>query len=132
MANAGSVQASVGIAPPGSRLALTYLRNGREASTTLTVEERAPSDVVIGRDAVIAHGATLRADADGEVQVAAVEAGSTAAHAGLTAGDRLTAVDGGAVSTLAQAGSALNAGGLNLEVMRGDDRQEIVLRPRGT
>lgn len=132
VANAGSVQATVGIAAPGSQLALTYLRDGREASTTLTVEDGPIPAVVIGREAVIAHGATLRASADGEVQVVAVEAGSTAAQAGLAAGDRLTSVDGRAAATLAEATSALSAGGLTLEVKRGDDRQEIVLRPRGT
>lgn len=130
VANAGSVQASVGIAAPGSRLTLAYLRDGRERTAALVVEDGEAPAVVVGKNAVVAHGATLRADGDGEVQVASVEAGSAAAHAGLVAGDRIVSIDGQAAGALSEAAAALTAGGRALQVRRGDERMDITLAPR--
>ncbi|QBX37183.1 PDZ domain-containing protein [Brevundimonas sp. S30B] len=130
VANAGSVQASVGIAAPGSRLTLAYLRDGRERTAALVVEDGEAPAVVVGKNAVVAHGATLRADGDGEVQVASVEAGSAAAHAGLVAGDRIVLIDGQAAGALSEAAAALTAGARALQVRRGDERMDITLAPR--
>ena len=108
VANAGSVNATVGIAAPGSSLNVVYLRAGHEATTALTVATPVESAVQIGADRVLAYGATLR-DVDGEVQVAAVEGGSPAAQGELIAGDIITSVGGIAVSDARAAGEALRA-----------------------
>ena len=90
VSNAGSVQATIGIAPPGTRLEMVYLREGHEASTALTVEEPKAQRVVVGTSVVQAFGAQFRDARPSEragAQVASVEGGSPAAQADLRAGD---------------------------------------------
>ena len=136
VANAGSVQATIGIAPPGTRLTMVYLRDGREHTTALTVERLETARVVTGPMTVEAFGAQYRAitaaDGLGErtgVLVAAVEAGSNAAQRKLQAGDVVTGVGETAVSDLAGLSAALAAhpGATPLKVVRGDDTLEITL-----
>lgn len=129
VANAGSVLATIGVAAPGTTLTVAYTRDGRPMTARLVVEDGAAPEVAVGADVVVAHGATLRSDGDGDVQVAAVQAGSAAAHAGLQAGDRLRRIEGRAAGTLAEAGAALQAGGRTLQVQRGEETLEIVLAP---
>lgn len=128
VANAGSVNATVGIAAPGSNLNVVYLRDGREATTTLSVETPSSSAVQVGETRVLAYGATLRA-LDGGVQVAAVEGGTPAAQGELIAGDLITSIAGQPVSDLASAGRALSAasGALQVEVMRDGEPQTVTL-----
>ncbi|KAK0341907.1 hypothetical protein LTR94_024479 [Friedmanniomyces endolithicus] len=128
VANAGSVNATVGIAAPGSNLNVVYLRDGREATTTLSVETPSSSAVQVGETRVLAYGATLRA-LDGGVQVAAVEGGTPAAQGELIAGDLITSIAGQPVSDLASAGRALSAasGALQVEVMRDGEPQTATL-----
>ena len=108
VANAGSVQASVGVAAPGSSLRIVYLRDGHEASTTLAVEAGDPPRVIVGRDVVRALGAQF-GDGEGGVTVLTVEGGSPAATARLKAGDTVTAVAGRAVADRAALAAALEA-----------------------
>jgi S1-C subfamily serine protease len=115
VANAGSINATVGIAAPGSALNVVYLRDGREATTSLPVETLTEAPVVVGQAGVRAYGAALR-DADGGAQVAAVEAGSPAAQAELAAGDIINAVAGTAVADARAAGAALQAASGSVEV----------------
>ena len=115
VANAGSINATVGIAAPGSSLNVVYLRDGREATTSLPVETLTEAPVVVGQAGVRAYGAALR-DADGGAQVAAVEAGSPAAQAELAAGDIITAVAGTAAADARTAGAALQAASGSVEV----------------
>jgi serine protease DegQ len=61
VANAGSVQATVGIAPPGTRLSIVYLRDNHEHTTSLTVAVPEPVRVAVGKSAVEAFGAQFRA-----------------------------------------------------------------------
>lgn len=130
VANAGSINATVGIAAPDSSLNLVYLRGGHEATTALRVETPEAAPVVVGADRVLAYGAALR-DADGGAQVMTVEAGSPAAQAELTAGDQITAVDGAAVTSARAAGDAMQAAGATIEisVTRGGESLTLTLTP---
>ena len=134
VANAGSVQATVGIAPPGTRISLTYLRNGHEASTALNVEILSTDPVQVGSSSVQAYGANFRdvkpsdgVSGSGAV-VAAVEGGSPAAQQDLRAGDLVTAANGMSVSGFSELGRALgSSSGATLTVQRGDESVEIVI-----
>ena len=115
VANAGSVQATVGIAPPGTRLNIVYLRDGREATTSLVVSEPTPTRVVQGATALQAFGAQFRDirsdDELGDVQgvlVTSVEGGSDAAQRGLVAGDVVNQVGDFGIVDLATLSSALS------------------------
>jgi S1-C subfamily serine protease len=128
VANAGSVQAVVGIAPPGTALTLVYLRAGTEASATLNVEITEPGGVQIGASAVQAFGASFAQTPSG-IQVQAVEGGSAAAAADLRAGDIVTEVGGRAVSSLADFGARLGGrGDAVLTVARTDGEAEVRIR----
>jgi serine protease DegQ len=128
VANAGSVNATVGIAAPGSSLNVVYLRSGHEATTALTVATPVEGAIQIGADRVLAYGATLR-DLDGEVQVVAVEGGSLAAQGELIAGDIITSVGGAAVSNARAAADALrgSAGAVAVEATRNGDTVTVNL-----
>ena len=130
VANAGSINATVGIAAPDSSLNLVYLRGGHEATTALRVETPEAAPVVVGADRVLAYGAALR-DADGGAQVMTAEAGSPAAQAELTAGDQITAVDGAAVTSARAAGDAMQKAGETIEisVTRGGESLTLRLTP---
>jgi len=117
VAKAGSVQATVGVAPPGTPVTLVYIRNGQETATTVNVELLSTAAVQVGINAVEAYGANFRelkptdsrAEAAG-VLVTAVEGGSVAARQGLVAGDLVTAVDGLPVASIAELGRSLLGG----------------------
>jgi S1-C subfamily serine protease len=135
VANAGSVQATVGIAPPGTPITLVYQRFGQEMTTTLNVELAAAGPVQIGASSVQAYGANFRdvkptdnlADAAGAL-VVAVEGGSEAAGQGLIAGDLVTAANGFPVASVADLGRLLSDGsGASLTVQRAGEPVEISL-----
>ncbi len=134
VANAGSVQATIGIAPPGTRLSMVYLRDGREHTTSLTVEEIATPRVLAGMTLVEAFGAQFRAiapaDGLGErtgVLVTAVEGGSDAAQHRLMAGDVVVKVGEFGVTDLdtLKAALASDDGMTTLGVVRGEETLEI-------
>jgi serine protease DegQ len=134
VANAGSVQATVGIAPPGTPITLVYLRGGHETTTSLNVEILSGDGVQIGAASVQAYGASFRdvKPSDGisnaGALVVAVEGGSAAAQQDLRAGDLVTAANGAAVSGFTSLGQALNGGGgATLTVLRGEETVEVVL-----
>ena len=134
VANAGSVQATVGIAPPGTRIALVYLRDGHEATTALNVEVLSTDPVQVGSTSLQAYGANFRdvKSSDGisatGALVAAVEGGSAAAQQDLRAGDLVTAANGMSVSGFSELGRALGTGGgATLTVQRGGEEVEIVI-----
>lgn len=127
VSNAGTVAATIGIAAPGARLDVVYLRESREGRTSLTVETPSERLVSVGSEAVMARGAAVRVVADG-LQVFSVEGGSLAAAAGLQAGDLIRAVDGVPVSDLGGLATALDAdAGRTLSVARGGETVEISL-----
>nr|WP_316629534.1 trypsin-like peptidase domain-containing protein [uncultured Brevundimonas sp.] len=128
VANAGSVNATVGIAAPGSDLSVSYLRDGRDATTSLRVETPSDQPVTIGAQSVVAYGAALR-NQDGGAQVVSVQAGSAAAQADLTAGDVVTAIAGAPVADARAAAAALQtaSGAVELTITRGGERQALTL-----
>ena len=130
VANAGSVNATVGIAAPGSDLSVSYLRDGRDATTSLRVETPSDQPVTIGAQSVLAYGAALR-NQDSGAQVVSVQAGSAAAQADLTAGDLITAVDGAPVADARAVATALQSasGATALTVSRGGETQTVTLNP---
>lgn len=127
VSNAGTVAATIGIAAPGARLDVVYLREGREGRATLAVETPSERLIRVGPEAVMARGASVRAVADG-LQVFSVEGGSVSAAAGLQAGDLIRAVDGADVPDLGGLAAALDVdAGLTLSVTRGGEAVEISL-----
>ena len=128
VANAGSVNATVGIAAPGSDLSVSYLRDGRDATTSLRVETPSDQPVTIGAQSVLAYGAALR-NQDGGTQVVAVTAGSPAAQAELTAGDLITAIGGAAVTDAQAAATALQGatGSVEATVLRNGETLSLTL-----
>lgn len=128
VSNAGSINATVGLATPGASLSVVYLRDGREATTSLAIDAPAPTPVVLGAGASVAYGASLR-DEDGAAQVVAVEAGSPAAQAQLTAGDLITAVAGQSVADARAAAAALQGatGSVEVTVDRNGEPQTLTL-----
>ena len=136
VANAGSVQATVGIAPPGTKLSMVYLRDGHEHTTELTVEEIQAVRVVTGMTFVEAFGAQFRIIVPSDnlddrtgIMVTAVEGGSDAAQNKLQAGDVVTKVGDVSVTDLATLTGALKAdeGAVTLTVLRGEETVEIAL-----
>jgi serine protease DegQ len=127
VSNAGTVAATVGIAPPGTRIEVVYLRDGHEGRTTIPVEAPTDLPVILGADAVIARGAATRLDSEG-LQVFSVEGGSVAAAADLRAGDMIRSVDGQAITDLAALAQAMGGTGeRTLSVARGEETIEIRL-----
>jgi serine protease Do/serine protease DegQ len=127
VSNAGTVQATIGIAEPGTQVEVVYLRDGHEGHATLTVTARVERQVVIGADVVLARGASVRAGTGG-LQVFAVEGGSPAAAAGLLAGDVIRSVNGRSVSDLSGLARALDgAGERRLSVERGGGTERVTL-----
>ena len=130
VANAGSVQATVGIARPGAALPVVYLRDGREATATLTVQSPDPAAVRVGRSAAMARGLTFRNSGDGAgAQITVVEGGSAAAAAGVQAGDVVVSAGSTSVADMTALAAALQAAGgaVDLTVMRDGERTTISL-----
>ena len=130
VANAGSVQATVGIARPGATLPVVYLRDGREATASLTVQSADLPSVRVGHNAAMARGLTFRNSGDGAgAQITVVEGGSTAATAGVQAGDVVIAASGAGVADMAALATALQPAGVAVEltVMRDGERTTISL-----
>ncbi|PZO06550.1 MAG: trypsin [Alphaproteobacteria bacterium] len=106
VANAGSVLATVGIAPPGTRLDLTFMRDGRDRTTSMIVADPSARRLIVGYGSIQVSGAQFRDDADGVV-VGSVEAGSRSAVQNLRAGDRVRSINKVPVADLAALGLAL-------------------------
>jgi S1-C subfamily serine protease len=127
VSNAGTVAATVGIADPGTRIVVVYLRDGHEGRTTMTVEAPADRAVIMGADAVITRGAAVRLAGD-SLEVFSVEGGSPAAAAGLQAGDLIRSVEGRTSLDLTALGQAMDGtGDRTLSIARGEETIEIRL-----
>lgn len=127
VSNAGTVQATIGIAAPGTELTLVYLRDGHEGRATLQVQERTEQVVFAGSEVVFARGVTVRMS-EGDLQVSSVEGGSAAAAAGIRAGDVVESVDGGRASSLTAFARAMERRGQRfVSVRRGGESVRITL-----
>ena len=130
VANAGSIQATVGIARPGATLPVIYLRDGREATASLTVQPAEADAVRVGRSAAMARGLTFRNSGEGAgAQITVVKGGSVAAAAGVQAGDIVVSAGGATVADMAGLATVLGAtdGAVELAVMRDGERTTINL-----
>ncbi|WP_312147123.1 trypsin-like peptidase domain-containing protein [Brevundimonas sp.] len=129
VSNAGSVQATVGIARPGATLPVVYLRDGREATANLTVQSADLPAVRTGRSAAMARGLTFRNSGDGAgAQITVVEGGSTAAAAGIQAGDVVMSAGGVSIADMAALARTLQDGGaVELTVLRDGERTTVSL-----
>ena len=135
----GGVTSTVGIAEPGSRLDIVYLRAAEQLETTLLVEEPQAAQVATTGSEGRAYGAGFRdlrpTDRVPEgvtgVLVTYVEPGSVAAQAGLTAGDVVVRVNTTDVATADDLAKELsdNPAGVQIVVARGEERVPITLRP---
>ena len=128
VANAGSVQAVVGVAEIGAGLTLTYLRDGRSLTAEVAPRETVADRVQAGSDEVAALGAVFALAPDGEgVLVTAVGSGTSAAAQGLTAGDRVAEVGGRPVAGLAALAQAIRdaRSPVRLTVTRGGETLEF-------
>lgn len=127
VANAGSVQAAIGIARPGTQMPVVYLRDGRETSARLTIQPADPEPVRLGVHAAMVRGLTLRNPAEGSgAVVAVVEPGSAAAAAGVQAGDLVVEMDGASVADMAELSRRLEqAEAIRLVVERDGERVEV-------
>jgi len=138
----GAVTSTVGLAAPGSRLDLVYLRGGQEMRATVLVEEQAQAAILVAAsgDSGQAFGAGFRdlrssdrapEGVAGGALITSVEPGSVAASSGLVAGDvvlRANTADIASADDLAKEFRD-NPDGVQLEVARGAERLPISLRP---
>ena len=99
VANAGSVQAVIGVAEIGTGLSLTWLRDGRPLTAEMAPREPVADRVLAGASEVAAFGAVFALAPDGGgVVVMSVQGGG---DEGLVAGDRVLEVEGREVTGLA-------------------------------
>jgi serine protease DegQ len=126
VSNAGTVAAAIGIAEPGAVVDITYLREERDGRASLRVEPSSSETVRVGTQAAMAKGATIRVHADG-YQVSAVEGGSQAAEAGLTAGDLIERLNGSPISSLTDFAQLSAPGPHQVSVRRGGGLVELSL-----
>lgn len=134
----GGVTSTVGIAAPGERLDIVYLRGETRHDTSLVVEEPRATQVIHSASGGSAFGAGFRdvrpSDGLGEDVAGAlityVEPGSVAARQGLSAGDVVVRVNAAEIASAEDLAKELRdaPGGATLLVRRGDERLPIVLR----
>ncbi len=137
----GGVTSTVGIAAPGSRLDIVYLRASEEMRTTVTVEEppATPRTAVTGVSGQ-AFGAGFRdlrptdrsaEGLEGGALITFVEPGSVAAAAGLVAGDVVVRVNTTDILSAEDLDKEFrdHPEGVQLVIVRGGERFPISLMP---
>lgn len=127
VANAGSVQAVIGVAEIGAGITLTWLRDGRTLTGEVSAREPVADRVQAGSREVAALGAVFAAAADGEgVVVLSVQGGPVE---GLVAGDRVLEVEGREVTGLAGLAQRLRdaRSPIRLLVARGGETLTVTL-----
>jgi serine protease DegQ len=136
VADANDVRNHIGLREPGSKVEVTYYREGHTHTVTVTTGEPKVAALDVRTAVPQLAGARfteIPADhpAKGRVEgllAAAVEAGSAAWRTGLRAGDIVVAVNQQPVSSVADLEKAIskNPGVLTLNILRGDTQLFIV------
>jgi Do/DeqQ family serine protease len=139
--DSGSLKNAIGLLPPGERVTVGLIRDGREQTVTAVLGELAPAVAATTAPAqqeeaeldAVFEGAELvdNTSANGPpgLVVARVDPGSPAAERGLRPGDVITKVNRVRVRTLAEARPLMaGARAIILEVQRGNRSQLILMR----
>jgi Do/DeqQ family serine protease len=137
--DSGSLRNSVGLLPPGDKVAVTLLRDGRELTVTAVLGELPSTRVTAAqRDQrkdepddldVLFEGAEIVENPDRGLLVARVDPNSPASERGLQAGDIITKVNKVRIRTMAEAVPIMEkARAILLEVQRGDRSSLILMR----
>jgi Do/DeqQ family serine protease len=139
--DSGSLKNAIGLLPPGEKVVVGLIRDGREQTVTAVLGELAPAAAAAATpqepeepalDAVF-EGADLVDNSSPNgvagVLVARVDPGSAAADRGLRPGDVITKVNRVRIRTLAEATTLMeDARAIILEVQRGNRSQLILMR----
>jgi serine protease Do/serine protease DegQ len=140
--DSGSLKNAIGLLPPGERVVVGLIRDGREQTVTAILGELTPAavtstiapqpdddpalDAVFEGAEIIDNGA---ANGVSGLLVARVDRGSPAAERGLLPGDVITKINRVRVHTLAEAIPIIeDARAILLEVQRGNRNQLILMR----
>jgi serine protease DegQ len=138
--DSGSLRSAVGLLPPGEKVSVTLLRDGREQTVTAVLGELAPTRVTAvpreERDEpddldVIFEGAEIveNTGPNGGLLVARVDPNSPAGESGLQQGDIITKVNRVRIRTMAEAVPIMEkARAILLEVQRGERSSLILMR----
>jgi serine protease DegQ len=136
VADANDVRTHVGLREPGSKVEITYYRDGKTNTVTVPIREPKVTALEVWSAAPQLAGARfteIPADhpAKGRVEgllVAEVEAGSAAWRTGLRAGDIVVAVNQQPVTSVAdlEKATSRNPSILTLNILRGDAQLFIV------
>ena len=135
----GSLKNAVGLLPPGERITVGLIRDGREQTVTAVLGELEPTATITETPAPAAEpeldpvfaGADLADNTSGTpgLLVARVDPGSPASQRGLQPGDIITKVNKLPVRTVGEAISLMrDARTILLEVQRGNRSQLILMR----
>jgi len=135
----GSLRSSIGLLPPGDKVTVGLLRDGREQTVTAVLGELAPTAAVTAvppqeeeanLDALFEGAEIVENTGSNDVAgllVARVDQNSSAAASGLRPGDVITKVNRVRVRTLAEAVPIMeSARAILLEVQR-DGRNALIL-----
>jgi S1-C subfamily serine protease len=136
--DSGSLRNSIGLLPPGEKVVVGFLRDGREQTLTAVLGEL-PSTAVASttpraqKDEAnldgIFEGAEIVDNSNGGLLVARVDPNSPAADRGLQPGDVITKVNRVPIHTLAEAVPIMqNARAILLEVQRRGRSSLILMR----
>ena len=135
----GNLSSVVGIARPGDRLAIGYLRRGQRQSASIEVAAPQPTQVAAGNAATpgTIFGASVRDLRPGDpfpqgaigALLITVPPGSKAANRGLQAGDLIVGLNGQPVANVGALNRGLQAvrGPVQLIVARGNSLQPVVI-----
>jgi serine protease DegQ len=138
--DSGSLRNAIGLLPPGEKVMVTLLRDGREQTVTAVLGELAPTRVTaVPREEkddpdleLVFEGAEIveNAGPNGGLLVARVSPNSPAAERGLLPGDTITKVNKVRVRTMAEAVPIMEkARAILIEVQR-DDRSSRLIQMR--
>jgi Do/DeqQ family serine protease len=136
--DSGSLRSAIGLLPPGEKVLVGFLRDGREQTVTAVLGELAATTVTSSAPReqkdeadldVIFEGAEIVDNSNGGLLVARVDPNSPAADRGLQQGDVITKVNRVPIHTLAEAVPIMeNARAILLEVQRRGRSSLILMR----